>query len=94
MMLTSSGLGDELVEAPRRELFDAMLSFGECSRQRQDEFHRHSWGDRTYLSVCMRRTDAATTSYTVVETWLGGASLRYHAGAPDELFLEREHVPV
>jgi len=28
-MLTSSGLGDELVAAPRRELFDRMITFGE-----------------------------------------------------------------
>ena len=93
-MFTSSGLGDELVESPRRELFDRMITFGECSRQRQDEFHRHSWPDRPYLSVCMRRTDAATRSYTVIETWPGGASMRHHGGAPDELPLLRDPILV
>jgi len=85
-MLTSSGLGDELVAPPRRVLFDRMITFGEQTPEAQDTFHRHAWPDRGYLSVRMRRTDARTVSYTVVELLPQGRSMHYHA-------IEDEHVP-
>jgi len=94
LMFTSSGLGDELVESPRRELFDHMVTFGECSRESQDAFHRHAWPDRQYLSVCMRRNDAGTRSYTVIETWGDAASIRYRAGAPDGAAVQPEPVHI
>ena len=67
LMLTSSGLGDELVDSPRRALFHQMITLGECTAASQDEFHRHRWIDRPYLSVCMNRSDARTVSRTVIE---------------------------
>lgn len=64
VMLTSSGLGDHIVEGPRRELFE-----GDPPRDApsQDAFHRHRWPDRTPVSVAMCRDDARTVSRTVVE---------------------------
>jgi hypothetical protein len=81
LMLTSSGLGDELVAPPRRELFDRMIAFGDQTPAAQDAFHRHAWPDRRYLSVLMRRTDARTVSYTVVELSAHARSMHYHAVA-------------
>lgn len=66
-MLTSSGLGDHLVEPPRRALFETMLGDGLHSAARQDAFHRHHWIDRPHLSVQMSREDARTVSRTVIE---------------------------
>jgi hypothetical protein len=78
-MLTSSGLGDELVAPPRRRACsNRMIPFGEQTPQAQDAFHRHAWPDRGYLSVRMRRTDARTVSYTVVELLPQGRSMHYH----------------
>lgn len=77
LMLTSSGLGDELVGRPRREVFDDMITFGEQTAAAQDAFHRHAWPDRGYMSVRMRRTDARTVSHTVVELSACGRSMRY-----------------
>ena len=84
-MWTSSGLGDPLVEPPRRELFDA--SFGKNPEQwpdEQDAFHRHHWEDRPELSVCMARADARTVSLTAVEVSAGAVRMTYHAGPPCE----------
>lgn len=67
LMWTSSGLGDQLVEKPRRELFEKYLGgMGDVVR-RQDEFHRHRWPDRPHLSIRMSRDGAATVSRTIVE---------------------------
>ncbi|MFN0137616.1 MAG: NRDE family protein, partial [Phycisphaerae bacterium] len=47
---TSSGLGDSLVDAPRRELFERSFSPPLSSpTATQDAFHRHSWPDRRHL---------------------------------------------
>jgi hypothetical protein len=83
LLLTSSGLGDHLVETPRRELFDAMFFDGSDQLTRQDEFHRHSWPDLPHLSVCMSRDDARTVSHTVVEWDDHNAWMTYTADAPD-----------
>ncbi|MEO1236354.1 MAG: NRDE family protein [Planctomycetota bacterium] len=72
-MLTSSGLGDHLVEPPRRELFDQAPP---ATPDAQDAFHRHRWPDRTPVSVKMHRPDARTVSRTVVEV------VRPDAGGP------------
>lgn len=66
MMRCSSGLGDEIVQTPRRELFDRMLGRS-ATAEAQDEFHRHYWTDRRDISVCMLRADARTVSRTTVE---------------------------
>src|SRR5262245_38786840 len=86
LLFTSSGLGDERVTAPRRELFQAMVASGPSSEyaSRQDLFHRHSWPDRPHLSVCMRRADACTVSHAVIEVLPGDtARLAYQDGPPD-----------
>lgn len=66
-MLASSGLGDDLVEPPRRGLFHDLLAAGAGHwRRSQDEFHAHRWGDRLHLSVNMERAGARTVSRAVV----------------------------
>ena len=85
LFFTSSGLGDDVVEPPRRALFEEFLQRGAWrTPQDQDAFHRHSWPDRTSVSVCMRRDDAHTVSFAVVTVRATEVSLTYHAGPPDE----------
>ncbi len=75
---TSSGLGDHIVEQPRRELFDATLLRGVSDiSDRQDAFHRHRWHDRLHVSVEMSRSDARTVSRTVVEVFRDSVRLTY-----------------
>lgn len=81
---TSSGLGDQLVDGPRREVFRQFLGNDLQTRQLQDALHRHAWADRPHLSICMDRTDARTVSYTTFEFTPKCVKLDYHAGAPDE----------
>jgi hypothetical protein len=83
-MFTSSGLGDELVDPPRRALFHEFVARSDDPIQEQDQFHRHSWPDRPHLSVCMRRDNALTVSNTVVEIRPADVKLIYHPAAPDE----------
>jgi hypothetical protein len=82
IMFTSSGLGDERVEGPRRELFARILFDGDAAedrRARQDEFHEHRWSDAPHLSVFMERADACTVSRTVVEIGEERVALTYSA---------------
>ena len=53
-------------------------------RAQQDAYHRHFWPDRRHLSVCMRRPDARTVSYTLVEHDGDAVRMLYHAGPPDQ----------
>jgi Transport and Golgi organisation 2 len=67
-MLTSSGLGDGVVEAPRRELFERLV-LGRHERlwpHAQDRFHAHQWPSRADISVLMERSDARTVSRTTI----------------------------
>jgi uncharacterized protein with NRDE domain len=82
-LFTSSGLGDHLVEEPRRQLFAELLGQG-GDAEKQDLFHRHQWPERSHLSVCMRRPDARTVSHTLVVLTERAGFLTYHAAAPDE----------
>jgi hypothetical protein len=82
-LFTSSGLGDEVVQGPRAALFARAFGPSADWAAAQDAFHRHSWPDRTHLSICMRRPDARTVSYTVVTLGPSRATMAYHAGAPD-----------
>ena len=84
LLFTSSGLGDELVEGPRRELFNELFSRRECWFAQQDALHRHQWPDRPHLSVCMSRPDARTVSHSVVALSPRAVSLTYYPDAPDE----------
>ncbi|MBX2850315.1 MAG: NRDE family protein [Phycisphaeraceae bacterium] len=84
LMWTSSGLGDHVVEGPRRELFEGW--FGDepdAYLDRQDAFHRHRWPDREHLSVSMHRGDARTVSYTRVDVDPDKVTMTYHPDRPD-----------
>lgn len=84
VMWTSSGLGDHVVEGPRRELFEAW--FGDepdAYLDRQDTFHRHRWSDREHLSISMHREEARTVSYTRVEIDTDAVTMTYHPDRPD-----------
>lgn len=84
MMWTSSGLGDHLVEGPRRELFDSWFGDapGELLEQ-QAALHRHQWPGREHLSVCMHREDACTVSYTTIDIVADRITMTYHPDRPD-----------
>jgi hypothetical protein len=73
----SSGLGDRVVEGPRREVFEQFLLDGPATRQQQDALHRHRWPDRAHLSICMSRPEARTVSITCVEIDTDQVRLRY-----------------
>jgi hypothetical protein len=82
---TSSGLGDHLVDQPRRELFEHYFRGREPSILVQDEFHEHQWPDRPHLSVCMSRNDARTVSRTTIEIDPESVSLAvYTPAAPHD----------
>jgi hypothetical protein len=78
-MLTSSSLGDDLVEAPRRRLFERMVieRKGPWSADAQTRFHAHRWRSRAEISVNMERPDARTVSRTFIRVGRGGVELRY-----------------
>ncbi len=61
-LFASSGLGDALVEGPRRQVFEQVFAPGCDWGSRQFAFHRHSWPDRKHLSVCMERDEARTVT--------------------------------
>ncbi len=83
IFFTSSGLGDALVEAPRRELFHSLFDDDSSAwAQNQDAFHRHHWKDRPELSVDMSREDATTVSLTLVELSRDYTTLTYHPASP------------
>lgn len=77
---TSSGLGDHRVEAPRRALFDDMLSDPTKHAIDQRAFHQHVWPMQPELSVCMNRTDACTVSFTCVSVRRGAVLMEYLPG--------------
>ena len=80
MMLTSSSLGDALVECPRRRLFDRLFD-GEARSwlRAQRRFHDHQWPNRRDISVSMERADARTVSHTVVNVSSRAIERRYRA---------------
>jgi uncharacterized protein with NRDE domain len=77
LLFTSSGLGDAVVEQPRRELFEEMLLREAEPSYRQEEFHRHCWPEAQSVSVRMARTDAQTVSFTTITLTPTRAMLRY-----------------
>jgi uncharacterized protein with NRDE domain len=81
---TSSGLGDSLVDGARRRVFERYLVRATPTREWQDALHRHYWPDRPELSICMRRADARTVSFTTFEIGPDGVTLDYHANAPGQ----------
>jgi hypothetical protein len=78
-MFTSSSLGDHIVEAARRALFERMLlqvAPGEW-RDAQRRFHRHRWRTRPEISIVMTRSDARTVSRTTIDLSSDRISLNY-----------------
>ena len=84
LLFTSSGLGDELVDRPRRELFEQLIPPSFATPAAQDVFHRHMWEGREHLSVLMSRADARTVSRTTVELSRGGARMTHEPVPVDE----------
>jgi transport and Golgi organization protein 2 len=82
-LFTSSGLGDGLVEAPRRNLFMSCFAAGEPGTAQQDAYHRHAWPDYPHLSVFMRRLDAATVSVTAIQLGRDEVRMTYQPTFPD-----------
>ncbi len=83
LLFTSSGLGDDRVAGPRRQLFGELVAPAADGPAGQDAYHRHHWPERPHLSVCMRRADARTVSHTVVTLAADAVRLDYHPDAPD-----------
>jgi len=84
VLLTSSGLGDDLVHPPRAALFSRTLASQltpsarpDHLRQSQDHFHHHFWPDQPALSVLMDRPDARTVSITTIEITSIAATMHY-----------------
>lgn len=92
----SSGLGDPLVK-PRIALFNRMVRAAKSPLaelpSEQDRFHRHTWADRTEISVMMLRKDARTVSITSVEV-VPSADAAGSKGAGAEFDLSLEYEPV
>lgn len=85
VMFTSSGLGDHLVEPPRRALFERW--FGDDATEHAEQqraLHQHRWPGRAHLSICMHRDDARTVSYTTVDVIRDGITMTYHPDRPDQ----------
>ena len=76
-MVTSSSLGDAVVQEPRRRLFTRLLSGDGPWTAAQRRFHYHQWPRRPEVSVLMQRADARTVSHTVVDVSAARMSLRY-----------------
>lgn len=64
---TSSGLGDALVESPRRALFEDLLREEPHALAAQARLHEHQWPDWRHLSVNMSRADARTVCRTRID---------------------------
>ena len=79
MMWTSSGLGDHLVEEPRRTLFEGWADWSETG---QRAFHLHRWDDRPALSVNMHREDARSVSMTEIVLTDGQLRMVYRPDWP------------
>lgn len=82
-LATSSSLGDQFVQTPRRRLFDSLLIPGSTPAN-QDRFHRHLWPQSPHLSVMMSRPDARTVSRSEIEVGRSTVRLTYHA-LPDPI---------
>lgn len=77
LVFTSSSLGDALVEAPRRALFDRMVRHAADPLAGQQRFHRHQWPLARDISVRMERDDAATVSRTTIDLSARGLRVVY-----------------
>lgn len=78
VMLTSSSLGDAVVEAPRRLLFERTVATNEGPwLPAQARFHAHQWRSRPEISVTMERREARTVSRTLITVASDTMDVRY-----------------
>ena len=77
IIVSSSSLGDDLVEGPRRALFDDLLATDADPWRAQDRLHQHAWPDRRHLSVLMTRAAARTVGRTIIVMEHDGATMSY-----------------
>jgi len=78
LMLTSSSIGDQIVDGPRRRLFRRLV----VQRRRrawvgQSRFHLHQSRGSRHLSVRMSRDDASTVSVSLLTVARSRARLDY-----------------
>ena len=92
VMRTSSGLGDGVVQGPRRTLFRRLFRATNDPQVAQDGFHDHQWVGREDISVRMERPDAKTVSRTVIELTDDVVTFTYHS--MDEGHVHRVSLPV
>lgn len=99
LMLTSSGLGDDIVLPHRNELFSQLLksstspSHACVTADAQDRFHRTTHSQRPELGVLMHRADARTVSITTL-TLDGRAATMVHSRVTDLGELPSESVQI
>jgi hypothetical protein len=79
VMFTSSSLGDAVVAAPRRRLFEQLVLADDDWLRGQFRFHRHHWTRRPEISVHMTREDAATVSRTTIHVTPRAIDVDYEA---------------
>lgn len=79
VMFTSSSLGDAVVAAPRRRLFEQLVLADDDWLHGQFRFHRHQWTRRPEISVQMTREDAATVSRTTIHVTSRAIDVDYEA---------------
>lgn len=93
LMLTSSSLGDALVEQPRRRLFIQMMRTSRSERPRaQSRFHAYRWPHRPELGVLMSRPDARTVSRTVCDISPDAWTMTYESITESTADLTRRHT--
>jgi hypothetical protein len=84
LVVSSSGLGDALVEGPRRRLFEKLvLNRRNGVLAAQAAFHRHQWSSARAISVLMSRADARTVSRTQVDLPVVGPIVMRYEPLPD-----------
>jgi hypothetical protein len=79
VVFSSSTLGDDLVDGPRRDLFDHLLATSASAWEAQTRLHQHAWPDRRHLSVLMSRADACTVSRTEIIVSSDRCTMQYAA---------------
>jgi hypothetical protein len=83
-VFSSSGLGDAMVEGPRRRLFQSLvLNQRDGLLAAQAGFHRHQWPNTPAISVLMSRVDARTVSRTQVDLTVAGRIAMLYEPLPD-----------
>ncbi len=91
---TSSGLGDHLVDPPRREHFNRLFTAANANEwiERQESFHLSRYDEAPQLGVLMSRAEASTVSITCVDLTPIQIVMRYHA-VDDQFDHRQAHVP-